>query len=590
MNHNVTKVLIANRGEIAARIARGARAEGIRSVGVYADSDFNAGFLELVDEAYALDGETPAETYLDAEKLIAIARRSGANAIHPGYGFLSENADFARRVAAEGLIWIGPSGEVIDRLGDKVSARAAAAAADAPLLPSTDGYVESAEQVAAFGAEHGYPIAIKAVFGGGGRGLRVVRSENEVESQLRSARDEARTAFGREECFVEVFLDRPRHVETQVIADEHGNVVVVGTRDCSLQRRNQKVIEEAPAPYLDAGIRADLVEGSRRIFREVGYVGAGTVEFLVSPDGRSTFLEVNTRLQVEHPVSEEAFGIDLVREQFRIARGERLSLDADPEPIGHAIEFRINAEDPLSGFLPSQGRVTAWIAPEGEGVRLDTDAGSGTQISGTFDSLLAKLIVTGRTREEALERARRALAEYHVHGIATLIPFHRSIVETPAFTGYEGGFEVYTQWIENEWTPEGVVADSGEIASPAPLALDTFVIEVDGRRATVRANPGAFAVEAAEAVPQRPRAKRRRAVAGNTDSGVFVAPMRGEVTRVDVVPGDAVGVGDVLLVIEAMKMELPIRATAASTVREVKVAAGQPVTSGDLLVLLEGDG
>ncbi|MEN9287482.1 MAG: hypothetical protein RLZ88_152, partial [Actinomycetota bacterium] len=448
----IHKVLIANRGEIAVRIARAAKDSGIGSVAVYADQDRDALHVKMADEAYALHGTTSAETYLVIDKILSIAKKSGANAIHPGYGFLAENADFARAVIAAGIIWIGPSPEAIERLGDKVSARHVAEKVGAPLAPGTINPVQGAQEVLDFVAQHGVPVAIKAAFGGGGRGIKVAYKTEEVQELFESATREAIAAFGRGECFVEKYLEKPRHVETQCLADEHGNVVVVSTRDCSLQRRHQKLVEEAPAPFLTADQNARLYASSKAILKEVGYVGAGTCEFLVAQDGTISFLEVNTRLQVEHPVSEEVTGLDLVREQFRLAEGGVLDY-ADPEIKGHSFEFRINGEDPGRNFMPAPGPVHVFKAPSGPGVRVDTGVESGDVISGSFDSMVAKLIVTGATREEALARSRRALAEMEVNGLPTVLPFHRKIVNDAAFIGdvATNRFGVYTRWIETEW-------------------------------------------------------------------------------------------------------------------------------------------
>src|SRR6516165_1690371 len=445
----IAKVLVANRGEIAVRVIRAAKDAGLPSVAVYAEPDADAPHVKLADEAFALGGQTSAESYLDFGKLLEAAEKSGANAIHPGYGFLSENADFAQAVIDAGLIWIGPSPQSIRDLGDKVTARHIAARAQAPLVPGTPDPVKDADEVVAFAKEYGVPIAIKAAFGGGGRGLKVARTLEEIPAMLESAIREAVAAFGRGECFVERYLDRPRHVEAQVLADTHGNVVVVGTRDCSLQRRHQKLVEEAPAPFLTDDQRAQIHSSAKAICREAGYHGAGTVEYLVGTDGTVSFLEVNTRLQVEHPISEETTGIDLVREQFRIASGETLRFFEDPEPRGHAIEFRINGEDPGRDFLPAPGVVTRYVQPAGPGVRVDSGIESDTVIGGAFDSLLAKLIVWGESRDEALARSRRALAEFVVEGLATALPFHRAVVDDPAFTA--SPFRVHTRWIETEF-------------------------------------------------------------------------------------------------------------------------------------------
>ncbi|GFJ80568.1 acetyl-/propionyl-CoA carboxylase subunit alpha [Phytohabitans houttuyneae] len=476
------RVLIANRGEIAVRVIRACRDAGLASVAVYADSDRDALHVTLADEAYALGGDTAPETYLRIDKLVDIARRADADAVHPGYGFLAENADFAEAVIAAGLTWIGPTPQAIRDLGDKVTARHIAQRAGAPLVPGTPDPVAGPEEVVAFAREHGLPVAIKAAFGGGGRGLKVARDLDEIPALFESATREAVAAFGRGECFVERYLDQPRHVEAQVIADQHGNVIVVGTRDCSLQRRHQKLVEEAPAPFLNDDQRKQIHESAKAICREAGYHGAGTVEYLVGRDGTISFLEVNTRLQVEHPVTEETAGIDLVREQFRIADGERLRLAADPTPRGHSIEFRINGEDPGRNFLPAPGTVTRLRLPEGPGVRVDTGIESGNVIGGNFDSLLAKVIISGETRTEALERARRALDEMVVEGMATALPFHRLIVRDPAFTGEP--FTVHTRWIETEWD-NTVPPFAGAAAAGEAQERETVVVEVGGKRLEV---------------------------------------------------------------------------------------------------------
>ncbi len=480
----ITKVLVANRGEIAVRVIRAARDAGKGSVAVYADQDRDAMHAKLADEAYALEGSTSAETYLSIDKILSVARRSGADAVHPGYGFLAENADFARAVQNAGLVWIGPSPEAIESLGDKVTARAVAEKVGAPLAPGTPGPVAGAAEVIAFAEEVGLPIAIKAAYGGGGRGLKVARELDEVAELFESATREAVAAFGRGECFVEKYLDKPRHVETQCLADAEGNVVVISTRDCSLQRRHQKLVEEAPAPFLTDEQNRTLYESSKAILREVGYVGAGTCEFLIGADGTISFLEVNTRLQVEHPVSEEVTGIDLVREQFRLAEGGTLDYD-DPEPLGHSIEFRINGEDPGRGFLPQPGRIHQFKTFGGPGIRLDSGVTAGDSVSGAFDSLLGKLIVTGRDRAESLERSRRALDEFEVAGMPTVLPFHRKVVRDPAFTAEDGQFGVFTRWIETEFAND-IPPWDGEAEAPAEAEpRHTVVVEVSGKRIEV---------------------------------------------------------------------------------------------------------
>ena len=585
----ITKVLIANRGEIAVRVIRAALDAGIGSVAVYADQDRDARHARLADEAYALDGSTSAETYLSIDKLLSVARRSGADAVHPGYGFLAENADFARAVIGAGLVWIGPSPEAIERLGDKVSARHVAEKVGAPLAPGTLNPVADAAEVLEFVDVHGLPVAIKAAFGGGGRGLKVARTREEVPELFDSATREAVTAFGRGECFVEKYLDRPRHVETQCLADQHGNVVVVSTRDCSLQRRHQKLVEEAPAPFLSEEQNRALTEASKAILKEVGYVGAGTCEFLIGQDGTVSFLEVNTRLQVEHPVSEEVTGIDLVREQFRLAEGGALDY-TDPVPSGHSIEFRINGEDPGRNFLPSPGPLHVLRFPGGPGVRVDSGVTTGDEISGAFDSLLAKLIVTGSSRRDALERARRALDEFEVAGLPTVLPFHRDIVRNPAFAP-EGDepFSVFTRWIETEYDNR-IEPWSGELAEATdPVDRTCVVVEVGGRRIEVslpKKLVGGTPGSTATAGP----APRRRATghAVDTATGDAVkAPMQATVVKVAVAEGDKVVKGDLVLVLEAMKMEQPILAHKDGVIGLVNAEAGSTVSSGHLLLAIK---
>ncbi|MCW2567576.1 MAG: acetyl-/propionyl-CoA carboxylase subunit alpha [Mycobacterium sp.] len=578
------KVLIANRGEIAARVARAARDAGLASVAVYADSDRDALHVRLADEAFALGGDTAAETYLKIDKLIDVAARSGADAVHPGYGFLSENADFAQAVMDAGLTWIGPSPDAIRALGDKVEARHIATKAGAPLVPGTPDPVAGPDEVVAFAEENGLPVAIKAAFGGGGRRLKVARTIEEIPELFSSAVREAEAAFGRGECFVERYLDRPRHVEAQVLADNHGNVIVVGTRDCSLQRRHQKLVEEAPAPFLSDEQRATIHESAKRIVREAGYSGAGTVEYLVGTDGTISFLEVNTRLQVEHPVSEETTGIDLVREQFRIADGEELRFTEDPTPRGHSFEFRINGEDPGRGFLPAPGTVTTFVAPTGPGVRVDTGIESGSVIGGNFDSLLAKLIVTGSSREEALARSRRALDEMVVEGMATALPFHRAVVDDEAFTA--DPFTVHTRWIETEFDntipPYAGAAEAPEDTEPR----EVVVVEVGGRRLEVSL-PGGLAARSGgtggggKAAPKRRAAAKAGAAAGGD---AVVAPMQGTIVKIAVENGQEVAAGDLLLVLEAMKMENPVTAPKAGIVGELTAEPGSTVTSGTVLL------
>jgi Acetyl/propionyl-CoA carboxylase, alpha subunit len=582
----ITKVLIANRGEIAVRVVRAAKDAGIASVAVYADQDRDALHVRLADEAYALDGTTSAETYLVIDKLLSVARRSGADAVHPGYGFLAENADFARAVIGAGLTWIGPGPDAIERLGDKVSARHVAEKVGAPLAPGTLNPVADAAEVLEFVDEHGLPVAIKAAYGGGGRGLKVARTRDEVAELFESATREAIAAFGRGECFVEKYLDKPRHVETQCLADADGNVVVVSTRDCSLQRRHQKLVEEAPAPFLTDEQRDELYRASKAILKEVGYLGAGTCEFLIGQDGTVSFLEVNTRLQVEHPVSEEVTGIDLVREQFRLAAGELLDYD-DPVAAGHSFEFRINGEDAGRNFIPSPGPVHVFKAAGGPGVRVDSGVQSGDVISGAFDSLLAKLIVTGATREEALDRARRALDEFEVAGLPTVLPFHRAIVRDPAFAPADGEpFSVFTRWIETEFEND-IPPWSGEATEPAPAeARHSVVVEVEGKRVEVSLPTrllvnGQGGRQASAPAPRR-AAGSHAVVTATGDS--ITAPMQATIVKLAVGEGDHVVKGDLVLVLEAMKMEQPLTAHKDGTVSGINAEVGATVSSGHLLL------
>ena len=578
------KVLIANRGEIAVRVARACRDAGLRSVAVYAEPDLDALHVRVADEAFALGGTTPADSYLRIDKVLQALADSGADAVHPGYGFLSENAEFAQAVIDAGATWIGPPPEAIAALGDKTTARHIALKIGAPLVPGTADPVSGVEEVLAFVAEHGLPVAIKAAFGGGGRGLKIARTEAEVPELYDSAVREAVAAFGRGECFVERYLDRPRHVETQVLADQHGNVVVVSTRDCSLQRRYQKVVEEAPAPFLTPEQTAQLYTASKDIVREAGYVGAGTCEFLVGQDGLISFLEVNTRLQVEHPVSEEVTGVDLVREQFRIADGLPLTFD-DPEPRGHAFEFRINGEDPGRGFLPAPGTVTTYVLPSGPGVRVDSGVEAGSVVGGAFDSLLAKLIVHGATRQEALERSRRALDELQVEGLATLVPFHRAVVRDEAFTGEP--FTVHNRWIETEFDndlpPYAAAADPSE-----PEPRETVVVEVGGRRLEVTLPAGLGASVGGPAAAAAPARRRSKAGAAATSGDSLTSPMQGTIVKVAVEDGAVVAAGDLVVVLEAMKMEQPIPAHKAGTVRNLSAVAGAAVTAGAPICDIEG--
>ncbi|MHA5282390.1 acetyl-CoA carboxylase biotin carboxylase subunit [Corynebacterium sp. CQ3829_602738] len=581
--NSVTKVLVANRGEIAVRVIRACVDEGIASVAVYAEPDADAPFVQLADEAFALGGETAAESYLDMDKVIAAAEKSGADAIHPGYGFLSENAEFAQKVIDAGLTWIGPSPEAIAALGDKVTARHIAEAAQAPMAPGTKNPVAGADEVVAFAEEYGLPVAIKAAFGGGGRGMKVAYTVDEIPELYESATREATAAFGRGECFVERYLDKARHVEAQVLADQHGNVVVVGTRDCSLQRRFQKLVEEAPAPFLTDEQRKRIHTSAKAICREAGYFGAGTVEYLVGSDGLISFLEVNTRLQVEHPVTEATTGIDLVREQFRIARGEQLLIDADPVPHGHAIEFRINGEDAAANFMPAPGTVTAYAEPAGPGVRVDSGVRAGSVVGGQFDSMLAKLIVTGATRQEAIERARRALGEYVVAGFPTVIPFHQAILDNPAFVGDEDGFGVYTRWIEEEWDGElPTTPATDEDADTEAPSRRTFAVEIDGRRIEV-----ALPEELVAAGPAKRKPKKRRAGKAAVSGDAVASPMQASVIKVNVEEGEEVAEGDVLVVLEAMKMENPVKAHKAGAVTGLAVEVGGQVNKGAVLMELK---
>ena len=581
--NSVTKVLVANRGEIAVRVIRACVDEGIASVAVYAEPDADAPFVQLADEAFALGGETAAESYLDMDKVIAAAEKSRADAIHPGYGFLSENAEFAQKVIDAGLTWIGPSPEAIAALGDKVTARHIAEAAQAPMAPGTKDPVAGADEVVAFAEEHGLPVAIKAAFGGGGRGMKVAYTREEIPELYESATREATAAFGRGECFVERYLDKARHVEAQVLADQHGNVVVVGTRDCSLQRRFQKLVEEAPAPFLTDEQRERIHASAKAICREAGYFGAGTVEYLVGSDGLISFLEVNTRLQVEHPVTEATTGIDLVRQQFRIARGEQLLFDADPVPHGHAIEFRINGEDAAANFMPAPGTVTAYAEPAGPGVRVDSGVRAGSVVGGQFDSMLAKLIVTGATRQEAIERARRALGEYVVAGFPTVIPFHQAILDNPAFVGDGDGFGVYTRWIEEEWDGElPTTPATDEDADTETPARRTFAVEIDGRRIEV-----ALPEELVATGPAKRKPKKRRAGKAAVSGDAVASPMQGSVIKVNVEEGQEVAEGDVLVVLEAMKMENPVKAHKAGAVTGLAVEVGGQVNKGAVLMELK---
>ena len=588
----MSKVLIANRGEIAVRIIRAARDEGLASVAVYADPDRDALHVKLADEAYALGGNTAAESYLVMDKLIEVAHRSGADAIHPGYGFLAENADFAAKVIAAGITWIGPSPEAISALGDKVQARHIAEKVGAPQVPGTADPVETAEEILEFVDKFGLPVAIKAAFGGGGRGIKVARTREEIPELFESAVREAVAAFGRGECFIERFLDAPRHVETQCLADAYGNVVVVSTRDCSLQRRNQKLVEEAPAPFLTEEQNQRLYESSKAILKEAGYLGAGTCEFLVGQDGTISFLEVNTRLQVEHCVSEEVTGIDLVREQFRLARGEELGY-GDPEVRGHSIEFRITGEDPGRNFMPAPGTITRLLNPTGPGVRIDSGVEQGDVISGNFDSMLSKLVVTGATRPQALQRARRALEEMVVEGIPTVIPFDLAVVTDPDFAPAEGPFKVHTRWIETAfvndipaWTPTGTDAEA-----PDAGERQRVVVEVGGKRLEV-VLPASLGTGGGGGTVKPAKAKKRSRGGGAVvaaSGNALTSPMQGTIVKVAVGEGDLVAEGDLVVVLEAMKMEQPLTAHRAGIVIGLSASAGETVSAGAIIALIEDE-
>ncbi|MGO2003615.1 acetyl/propionyl/methylcrotonyl-CoA carboxylase subunit alpha [Arthrobacter rhombi] len=580
----LTKVLIANRGEIAVRVIRAARDEGIASVAVYAEPDREALHVRLADEAFALGGQSAADSYLVMDKVLEAARASGADAVHPGYGFLSENAEFAQRVIDAGLIWIGPSPEAIAQLGDKVQARHIATKVGAPLVPGTKEPVKSTQEVLEFADQHGLPLAIKAAYGGGGRGIKVVRHRDEIAEAYESAVREATAAFGRGECFIERFLDAPRHVETQCLADSHGNVVIVSTRDCSLQRRNQKLVEEAPAPFLSEEQTRSLYESSKAILREANYVGAGTCEFLIGTDGVISFLEVNTRLQVEHTVSEEVSGIDLVREQFRMARGEELGY-SDPQLRGHSFEFRINGEDAGRGFMPAPGTISTLHLPTGPGVRVDSGVEQGETVSGNFDSMIAKLIVTGATRNEAAGRARRALDEMVVEGMPTVIPFHRAVMADPAFVPTTGAFTVHTRWIETEyentiepWSPSGAATEN-------PDERQKVTVEVGGKRLEVILPAGLGGSSgSAKSNGKSKRKRTNRSGSGSTTTGdSLTSPMQGTIVKVAVADGDIVAEGDLVVVLEAMKMEQPLTAHRAGTIKGLTATAGETVSAGAVL-------
>ena len=585
---NIQKLLIANRGEIAVRIIRAAKDAGIGTVAIYADQDRNARHVRLAHEAYALNGTTSADTYLVIDKILSIAKRSGANAIHPGYGFLAENSGFARAVIDAGLIWIGPSPDAIDALGDKVTARHIAEKVGAPLAPGTLNPVAGVDEVKEFVAQHGLPVAIKAAYGGGGRGLKVVYNESDIADAFDSATREAVAAFGRGECFVEKYLEKPRHVETQCLADREGNVVVVSTRDCSLQRRHQKLVEEAPAPFLTEDQKQLLYDASKAILKEAKYEGAGTCEFLIARDGTISFLEVNTRLQVEHPVSEEVTGIDLVREQFRIAEGGLLDYP-DPEAHGHSIEFRINGEDPGMNFIPMPGPVHTLRFPGGPGVRVDSGVTTGDVITGAFDSLLAKLIVTGHTREDALERAKRALLEFEIAGLPTVLPFHRLVVDEPAFAAATAeGFTVHTRWIETEFDKD-IEPWSGSLGPDvdADDPYRTVVVEVEGRRLRVGVPAGIFQAGQNSTLGKPPKRTTLGSAASAASGDTITSPMQATVVKISVSPGDKVVQGDLVCVLEAMKMEQPLSAHRDGVVASVNCGVGDTVSSGHVLLSLE---
>ncbi|GAA1876929.1 biotin carboxylase N-terminal domain-containing protein [Paeniglutamicibacter psychrophenolicus] len=580
----LTKVLIANRGEIAVRIIRAARDEGIGSVAVYAEPDRDALHSRLADEAYSLGGSTAAESYLDINKILEVAKRSGADSVHPGYGFLAENAIFAQAVIDAGLTWIGPPPSAIDQLGDKVRARHLAEKVGAPLVPGTKDPVASTDEVLAFADEHGLPLAIKAAYGGGGRGIKVVRNREEIPELYDSAVREAVAAFGRGECFVERFLDAPRHVETQCLADVHGNVVVVSTRDCSLQRRNQKLVEEAPAPFLTQEQNTRLYEASKAIMREAGYVGAGTCEFLVGQDGVISFLEVNTRLQVEHTISEEVTGIDLVREQFRLARGEALGY-TDPEVRGHSFEFRINGEDAGRGFMPAPGTITTMNLPTGPGVRIDSGVEAGETVSGNFDSMIAKLIVTGATRAQAAARARRALDEFRIEGMPTVLPFHRAVMADAAFTPESGPFSIHTRWIETEFSNEIPAWDPATAGTPGEdEGRNAITVEVGGKRLEVvlPSSLGTLSSSPNGKTRKKKRSSRSTAAAGSSGADL-VSPMQGTIVKVAVADGDTVSEGDLIVVLEAMKMEQPLTAHCDGVVSGLSAVPGDTVSAGTVL-------
>ncbi|WP_032020022.1 biotin carboxylase N-terminal domain-containing protein [Acinetobacter baumannii] len=546
---NTEKLLIANRGEIAVRIIHACRDMGIASVALYADDDINSMHVELADEAWGLAGATASETYLNIPAIIEVAKKSKATMVHPGYGFLSERAEFAQAVIDAGLKWVGPSPSAIEKLGDKIEARKIAASVGAPLVQGTQDPLNNAEEALEFAKQYGLPIAIKAAFGGGGRGLKVAWKLEEVKELYESAVREAKAAFGRGECFVEQYLDKPRHVEAQVIADQHGNIVVLGTRDCSLQRRNQKLVEEAPAPFISDEIYQQILSSAKNICQAANYVGAGTVEYLLSRDGKLSFLEVNTRLQVEHPVTEETSKVDLVVEQIRVAQGEVLSIKETPKAQGHAIEFRINAEDPARGFIPAFGVLSLFEAPFGHGVRVDTGVRTGSLVSSHFDSLMAKLIVSGPTREVAIARAKRALKQFKIEGVASVLDFHRAVLNEPGFTDE---FNVHTRWIENDFKQDSLKPTKRGIPNHQQPMLLSY-IEIDGKLHRLGLPAGMFAQGPATAV-------QAQIAEPEVSAEHLLAPINGVISAWKVENGEQVTEGQVVAIMEAMKMEVQVLA------------------------------
>lgn len=585
MERRIQKLLIANRGEIAVRIIRAAHDSGIPSVAIYSDGDRNALHASMADEAYSLVGLTAGETYLNIEKIIRIAQKSGADAIHPGYGFLAENADFARAVIDSNMVWVGPSPEAIEVLGDKISARQIAEKVGAPLAPGTKEPVKSAKEVLDFVGQHGLPVAIKAAYGGGGRGIKVAREGDDVAELFESATREAIQAFGRGECFVEKYLDKPRHVETQCLADNYGNVVVVSTRDCSVQRRHQKLVEEAPAPFISEEQTTQLYEASKNILKQAGYSGAGTCEFLIGADGTISFLEVNTRLQVEHPVSEEVTGLDLVREQLRIAEGGKIEYP-DPEVKGHSFEFRINGEDPGRDFMPTPGKIQSIQQPSGPGIRFDSGVKSGDTVSGNFDSMLAKLIVTGEDREQALQRARRALDEIQIHGLPTVIPFHRLLVNEPSFTAEGADFSVFTRWVETEWTNE-IEPWAGIAEFDDAETLSEVTVEVDGQLVSVSLPSRMLGEGVNYGKPPRRKQSHQQTSHSGIKGNLVFAPMQSNVVKIAVKDGDHVNEGDLLLVLEAMKMEQPVTAHRSGKISGMTLEPGATLSAGTKILEIE---